>query len=107
MIKISITENTSNGYITGYTVTGHSRTAEHGYDIVCAGVSSLVQTTLLGLIKQLKHPVEYNVDSGDVRVVLTDSPNDLTEAVLRTMLLGLTEIERLYPKAVKIETISS
>ena len=46
MIKIEIFR-TSVGRISGYTIHGHH--GDYGTDIVCAGVSALGQTALLGI----------------------------------------------------------
>ena len=47
MINITVTKE-DNGHI-NIDVNGHANYAPHGQDIVCAGVSAIVQTTLLGL----------------------------------------------------------
>ena len=39
------------GMLTGVTCTGHTGYAEQGEDIVCAAVSSVVQTAVLGLMQ--------------------------------------------------------
>ena len=39
----------SNRRITDFTITGHAEAGPYGQDIVCAGVSAIMQTTLLGL----------------------------------------------------------
>ena len=101
MIKVEIFKN-EDGKIFGYEVTGHSGTAAHGEDIVCAGVSSLAQTALLGIGKYLHREVDYKVASGKLSMRLKGVPDDLTEAVLQTMLLGLEEIAKISPKAVRI-----
>ena len=48
MIRISVVRD-RRGDIVGWSVSGHSGFAPRGEDIVCAGVSAIVQTTLLGL----------------------------------------------------------
>lgn len=101
MIEISIRSLPSGG-ISGFCVTGHSGTAKPGEDIVCAGVSSLAQTALLGVGEYLHREVDYSVASGELRMMLKDDPDELTEAILETMVLGMEEIQRLYPKAVRI-----
>ena len=88
--------------ITGFKVTGHSGTAVRGEDVVCAGVSSLTQTALLGLGEYLHRDLDYSVASGKLSMKLGCAPDSLTEAILQTMLLGLIEIEKLSPKAVRI-----
>lgn len=90
------------GRITGYDVSGHSGTAAHGFDIVCAGISSLAQTALLGLGKHLHRKVDYHVASGDLRVKLLEPPDEKTDAILETMLLGVREIAKLQPEVVRL-----
>ena len=99
MIKIEIFRN-QGGKVSGFKVQGHH--GEYGTDIVCAGVSSLAQTALLGIGRHLHREVDYKVASGDLYMKLRSEPDDLTEAVLETMLLGLTEIARISPEAVHI-----
>ena len=99
MIEIQIERQ--NGKISGCRVTGHN--GEYGADIVCAGVSTLVQTALLGIGKHLHRGVSYRVASGDFFLRLQEAPDDFTEAVLETMRLGLDEIRKIEPNAVRIE----
>ena len=101
MIKVKIFKEPA-GRIVGFEVAGHSGTAAHGQDIVCAGVSSLTQTALLGLEKHLHRDMDYSVASGELKMRLKGAPDDLTEAILQTMLLGLMEIQKLSPEAVRI-----
>lgn len=101
MIEIRVLSQ-ADGKASGFTVTGHSGTAERGRDIVCAGVSALTQTALLGIMEYLHREVDYDVASGKLSVRLKSAPDDLTEAILQSMLLGLTEIQKLSPEAVHI-----
>ena len=99
MIKIEIFR-TEDGKISGYAVQGNN--GEYGTDIVCAGISSVAQTALLGIGEHLHRDVDFHVASGDLRMKLKSEPDDLTEAILETMLLGFTEIAKVSPKAVRI-----
>ena len=101
MIKIEIVRNSEQAMI-GFKVTGHANTAPHGQDIVCAGISALTQTAVLGLERQLKKKVQIKVASGNLTMNLLDNPDALTNAVLETMLIGLTEIGNLNPQSVRI-----
>lgn len=101
MIRVKVFSN-SYGKISGFTVTGHSDTAARGEDIVCAGVSSLAQTALLGLGEYLHREMDYSVASGKLSMQLKEAPDELTESILETMLLGLMEIQKLSPEAVQI-----
>ena len=101
MIRIEIFQN-RDGKISGYEVTGHSGTAARGEDIICAGVSALAQSALWGIGEHLHREVDYEVASGKLSMRLKGVPDDLTEAVLQPMLYGMREIEKLSPKAVRI-----
>lgn len=101
MIEIRIFSQ-ADGKISGFSVTGHSGTAERGQDIVCAGVSSLTQTALLGIMEYLHREVDYDIASGKLTMRLQSAPDDLTEAIMQSMLLGLMEIQKLSPEAVRI-----
>ena len=105
MIKVKIFRDKTAGKIVSFDVSGHSGTAPHGFDIICAGVSSLTQSALLGLGDYLNRDVDFDAASGKLSVKLKGAPDDLTEAILRTMLLGLKEIAKVNPEATGIEII--
>lgn len=101
MIEVKIFRNPE-GSIVGFDVLGHAGKDEVGKDIVCAGVSSLAQTAVLGLQKHLKRQVKGCGKSGKLTARLQGKADDLTDAILETMLLGLQEIEILHKKNVRI-----
>ena len=103
MITITLVRD-NNKAITGFSVSGHAKTARCGQDIVCAGVSALVQAAVMGIERHLERDIDLTKDAAKGLVImrLTGQPDSLTDAVLETMLLGLTEIARLYPKSVRI-----
>lgn len=101
MIKVKIFFQ-PDGRISGFDVFGHSGTAAEGEDIVCAGVSSLTDTAFLGITEYLHREVSYDAASGKLRMELKGSPDEQTESILQTMLLGLSAIAEAYPKAVRI-----
>jgi hypothetical protein len=83
--------------IIGFDICGHTDFAPKGEDIVCAGISSLSQAALLGLVEHLHRQVGYETASGKLTVRLSDEPDERTEAIFRTMLLGLEAISEKYP----------
>lgn len=101
MVKIDIVRNKL-GYIEGFCVIGHANTAPHGHDIVCAGISALTQTAIIGLERYLGRQISLDIASGKLIVTLKDSPDNLTGAILETMVLGLREIAKLNPANVRI-----
>ena len=106
MITIKIKRNNQKE-IVSYYVTGHAQTAPHGEDLVCAAVSVLAQTTILGLYQVLEQQPEYKIADGDLRCKME---NSLTETqrreatiLLETMLVGLKNIQQQYPKIIAID----
>ena len=107
MVSIGIQRN-SDGQVIGCHMSGHAGYDEHGYDIVCAAVSVLSATAILGLTKIAKQRGEFSNSEGQCDMVLsgeiTRSGQDILN-ILGTMLLGLEEISRQYPEFVQIHEI--
>lgn len=102
MINVKIVRNTE-GLISSYEIKGHADYAQAGFDIVCAAVSALTQAAANGLSEHLKREVDCFCIDGELKVNLTQAPDDLTEAVLATMLMALQDIAEQYPKRVRIQ----
>lgn len=101
MIDISIGKKNKLIYL--IEVKGHAGYAEEGYDIICASVSSIVQTAVLGLFKVLSEKIEYRVNDHEGYLLCKlDKPNSKTEIVLQTMKEGLKDIEAQFPQYLKI-----
>ena len=107
MTDIVITRQ--NGSVTEVQCSGHTGYGEAGEDIVCAGISTLVQTALLGLLQVCAIKVRYTVDEqeGALRFTL---PSDLTaqerhdaDIVLNTMLAGLNDFFEQYSDYMNLE----
>ena len=101
MIRVRI-ERDSMGRIRGFEAKGHAGAGPRGNDIVCAAVSVLTDSVFLGLDRHLKREMEWDADSGDISVRLKEDPDELTEAILATLVLGLTEIQKIYPDRLRI-----
>ena len=100
MVKIRIERE--DGKIRQFFAEGHTAFAKKGEDIVCAGISSILQTAILGLSDYLKVSLALKKGSGDMSVRLKNPPGKEAEAILEAMLLGLCGIEKEYPDRVKI-----
>lgn len=95
-----ITIKAINGdYKRGFVVEGHSNFAENGEDIICASVSAITQTALLGL--QNYSRIIFEQEDGYL-YVRTTTFGEREEAIIVTMLMGLQEIQRQHPEYVKI-----
>ena len=104
MVSVDLFRNRQ-GLITGYKVSGHAGYGEEGTDIICSAISALTQAPLLGLEKHLKLKPSYvvNQEDGILEVALNSAPNDLTEAILQTMIYGVESIARQCPQYVRIK----
>ena len=100
MIKAEIFSH--DGKVTGFSIKGHSGTAPRGQDIYCAGVSTLSQAAYMCITDHLKREIDGDYADGKLMLKLKTPPDELTEAVFQTMLIGLKEIEKLAPKALKV-----
>ncbi|HYG59556.1 MAG TPA: ribosomal-processing cysteine protease Prp [Symbiobacteriaceae bacterium] len=94
------------GTITELQVKGHTGYAEQGEDIVCAGVTVLAVTALIGLKRVAGHPHEGKARHGLMHCKLKPggTPESAAKAqvILETTVLGLLDIEKDYPKYVRV-----
>ena len=102
---VTVTVFREGGTRLGFRLSGHADHGAYGEDIVCAGISAVVQTALLGITDVLKLDADTTREAGNVFCALSreTAPEDLKRAaiVLETMVAGLASIQRAYPKALK------
>lgn len=89
------------GRIGSLQVLGHAGTAPYGQDLVCAAVSAVVQTALLGLAALDPSAPAARVREGDVR--WQGRTGDIGQAILETCLIGLQDIAKSHPQALAVE----
>ena len=92
------------GKIIGFSIDGHANTARRGFDIYCAGASMMSQSTFLCIRDHLQRDFDWDAASGRLMMKLTTPPDEYTEVAFQTMLIGMKELEKLAPKAVKVKT---
>jgi uncharacterized protein YsxB (DUF464 family) len=99
---ITVTINKSNNGIKRVTLTGHAR-FNTGNDIVCAGVSAVIQTTINGIATLASEDsiIIHTFFSGDVDVEVMEY-NASQQLLLESMLLGLVGISDAYPNNVEV-----
>ena len=94
MIKVKVAKS-------NISILGHANFADYGKDIVCASVSSIVMTSVESIasiddkaidIKQTDNKLEIIIKSHDL----------ITNKLIDTMLVLLNELEKKYPKNIKI-----
>lgn len=85
-------------------VSGHAGYARHGEDIVCAAVSVLAQTILIGLVEVLKQDVRYEISDGYLEFSLENkNNNDSINALLDTFELGIENLLQEYGSYLKLK----
>lgn len=93
--------------IAGLTVEGHAGYADKGEDIVCAGVSALAETAVIGLrqVAGVKPAVTRQDGYLDLRLPAgTPEPTAAAaQTVLQTIIAGLRDLARSYPEYVEFE----
>lgn len=96
------------GRLVRFEVTGHAGFAQPGEDIVCAGVSALVQSAAHGLVRHCKaHVHVHDHPDGAYVLELLDPRNACARGVLETTLSGLRAIAREYPRNLSVTVRST
>ncbi|MCL1944496.1 MAG: ribosomal-processing cysteine protease Prp [Firmicutes bacterium] len=87
---------------------GHADFDVYGYDIVCAALSSIIQTTALGLMQVLGLDISLTSDStiasmSFVLPELSEQKRIHADILLDTMLLGIDNISDTYSDFVQLQ----
>ena len=103
MVRVTVFRE--QGTPVGFELTGHADQGAYGEDIVCAGISAIAETALLGITDVLKLDAAWTREEGDLRCELSreTAGEDLAKAaiVFNTMIAGLTSLQQAYPKSLK------
>lgn len=95
--------NYNNNQIKSFKIIGHADYAEYGYDIVCSGITTAVFTSL-GLIKKYLNESEYDYQELDGTISLNfKGTNQIVDDIIENLIEVLKNIERQYPKNLKIK----
>ena len=87
----------------------HTGFANYGKDIVCAGVSCITQTAVLGIQKltDIKNSVVVDGKKGYLKLELIDIEHNQSfhdaQVILSAMLVGLEDLQKQYPNYIKLE----
>ena len=82
-------------------ILGHAMYDDFGKDIVCAGVSSIVTTTVNAILTFNKDYISYSSDK-DKFTIEINNHNDIVDNLINNMINMLSQIEEDYPKNIKI-----
>lgn len=88
---------------------GHTGYGVEGEDIVCAALSSIVQTALLGLLQVALIDVVYDRDfeRGYLKITIPEQISNeqrkTADAILETMLLGVADLYEGFSDFIELE----
>ena len=96
------------GALKGFIAGGHAGGKRiKGYDLVCCAVSALTQTGVNALEAVAGVTPDVAVSDGYLRCILPDDAQgeamDRAQIVLKTIMTGLTDIQTIYPKHIRIQ----
>ena len=94
MIKVNVNKNTIK-------ISGHSGYDVIGKDIVCASVSSIIITTVNNIMDINKDAINYS-DDGNTMIIEKVLEDDIVNKLINNMILLLENLEKDYPKNIKI-----
>lgn len=82
-------------------ITGHALYDDYGKDIVCSAVSSIIITTVNGILKIDSNAIVVNTKSG---IEIDIQKNDIViKSLIDNMLDLLKELSQQYPKNIIIK----
>ena len=97
MTEVFFTENVDHK-ITGFKSVGHAGFKKRGKDVVCAAISVLTINTENSLEKLAKADMDVTEDekNGVISVHLKSEPDEKTEILFRSLLMGLKDTSAEY-----------
>lgn len=95
MIEVSVRKD-------GIEVSGHAGYAENGKDIVCAGVTALIQTLVKSVDDLTEDKIEYEISPGRADIYYGD-PSEEGKLLVDSFFIGVCSIADEFPEYVRIE----
>ena len=107
MTKVEVFKK--DGKIVKLTANGHSGYGAYGEDVVCAGVSSIIQTAMLGLLSVVKvnDCIKKDEENAIMEINLPENlPSDKmhdAQIVLETMMCGISDLHIGFSDFIELE----
>mgnify|MGYP002523615858 CR=1 FL=1 len=99
MIKVVISNKDNK--IRKINILGHADFASYGKDIVCAGASTIVTTTINAICTFDKKYISYEEKKDNFEIVIL-THNEIVDNLINNMINMLTDLEKDYPNNIKI-----
>ena len=100
MIKVSVEKE--NAKFKKITLLGHAMYDEYGKDIVCSSVSSIVTTTVNGILALDKGSLSYLVSKKGMSISIKNT-DEVTQILIGNMVSLLKELEKKYPANIEVK----
>ena len=97
--------NYKNDQFVSFQIKGHANYSEYGTDIVCAGITTATFTTL-GLLQKVLNKNSYKYAEKDANidfVLLEQNDSELVKQIIQNFIEVLENIEKQYPKHLKLK----
>lgn len=104
MIQIKVFKE--NNIIKEVSLKGHAMYDDYGKDIVCAGVSGILTTTVNGIESIQPNSVSYE-QKKDYFILKINSSDEITQKLIQNMINLFDELQTKYQKNIKLESEDS
>lgn len=84
------------------TILGHAMYDEYGKDIVCSAASSIVTTTVNGILALNKGSLSYMISKKGLSITIK-STDETTQILIGNMISLLKELEKNYPANIEVK----
>ena len=99
MIKVKVIKE--NEFLKEITLKGHANYDDYGKDIVCASVSSMVNTTVNGILSIDKDAIDVTENDGFTKIKVIKNTL-VSDKLLNNVINLLEELEKEYPENIQI-----
>ncbi len=100
MIKVRVEKEKAN--YKKISILGHALYDDYGKDIVCSAASSIVTTTVNGILSLDKESISYMVSKKGISITVK-SNDRTTQILIRNMISLLKELESNYKENIEIK----
>jgi uncharacterized protein YsxB (DUF464 family) len=103
LVEIRIVRD-SRDRLSSFFASGHAGWAEHGQDVVCAALSTALQSAWLGLAEVATVPVDAERGDGTLRLTWPEASRDdaAVRAIVQTAARTVETIARQYPEIARV-----
>ena len=99
---ISVTIKKENNKYKKISILGHAMYDDYGKDIVCSAASSIVTTTVNGILALDKGSLSYLVGKKGMSIDIK-SDDETTQILINNMICLLKELEGNYPDNIEVK----